>query len=70
MGVGFVHPTRLLAPQRRGWLTQFDATRKLNRWGHNMFSFLVRNEHNVWIPTPHLVAWLLSERIERSLLEE
>jgi len=44
MGVGFVHPTRLLAPQRRCWLTQFDATHKLNRWGHNMFSFLVRNE--------------------------
>ncbi|KAF8415879.1 hypothetical protein EV426DRAFT_628739 [Tirmania nivea] len=22
---------------------------------HNMFSFLVRNEHNVWIPTAHLV---------------
>ena len=55
MGVGFAHPTRLLILQRRGWFTQFDATHKLNRWGHNMFSFLVRNEHNVWIPTAHLV---------------
>ena len=54
-GMVFAHPTRLLTLQRRGWFTQFDATHKLNRWGHNMFSFLVRNEHNVWIPTAHLV---------------
>ncbi|KAF8458120.1 hypothetical protein BGX38DRAFT_1265408 [Terfezia claveryi] len=50
-GFIFAHPTRLLILQKRGWFTQFDATHKLNRWGHNMFSFLVRNEHNVWIPT-------------------
>jgi len=54
-GLAFAHPTRLLVLRRRGWFTQFDATHKLNRWGHNMFSFLVRNEHNIWIPTAHLV---------------
>ncbi|KAF8418741.1 hypothetical protein EV426DRAFT_618294 [Tirmania nivea] len=54
-GLVFAHPTRLLVLQSRGWFTQFDATHKLNRWDHNMFSFLVRNEHNVWIPTAHLV---------------
>ena len=54
-GMVFAHPTRLLILQRRGWFTQFDATHKLNHWGHNMFSFLVRDEHNVWIPTAHLV---------------
>ena len=54
-GMVFAHPARLLILQRRGWFTQFDATHKLNHWGHNMFSFLVRNEHNVWIPTAHLV---------------
>ncbi|KAF8441166.1 hypothetical protein BGX38DRAFT_1272784 [Terfezia claveryi] len=54
-GLVFAHPTRLLILARRGWFTQFDATHKLNRWGHNMFSFLVRNEHNIWIPTAHLV---------------
>ena len=53
----FAHPTRLLTLQRRGWFIQSDATHKLNRWGHNMFSFLVdHNEHNMWIPTAHLVA--------------
>ena len=55
-GLVFAHPTRLMTLQRRGWfMAQFDATYKLNRWGHNMFSFLVRDEHNVWIPTAHLV---------------
>ena len=51
-GMVFAHPTRLLTLQRRGWFTQFDATHK---WGHNMFLFLVRNEHNEWIPIAHLV---------------
>lgn len=55
-GLVFAHPTRLLILQRRGWFTQFDSTRKLNRWNHNLFSFLVRDEHNVWVPTAHLVA--------------
>ncbi|KAF8448199.1 hypothetical protein BGX38DRAFT_1260228 [Terfezia claveryi] len=54
-GLVFANPTRLLTLQRRGWFTQFDATQKLNRWSHHMFSFLVRDEHNVWIPTAHLV---------------
>ncbi|RPB25197.1 hypothetical protein L211DRAFT_836521 [Terfezia boudieri ATCC MYA-4762] len=54
-GLVFANPTRLLTLQRRGWFTQFDATHKLNRWSHNMFSFLVRDEHNVWIPTAHMV---------------
>ena len=54
-GLVFAHPTRLGVLARRGWFTQFDATYKLNRWNHNMFSFLVRDEHNVWIPTAHLI---------------
>ena len=54
-GLVFAKPSRLLILQRRGWFTQFDATHKLNCWNHNMFSFLVRDEHNVWIPTAHLV---------------
>lgn len=54
-GLVFAQPTRLLTLQRRGGFTQFDATYKLNRWGHSMFSFLVRDEHSVWIPTAHLV---------------
>jgi len=40
-GLVFASPTRLLTLAR---FMQFDATHKLN---HNMFSFLVRNEHNV-----------------------
>jgi len=54
-GLVFANPIRLVTLQRRGWLTQFDATYKLNRWSHNMFSVLVRDEHNVWTPTAHLV---------------
>ena len=54
-GLVFAHPARLSVLARRGWFTQFDATHKLNQWGHNMFSFLVRNEYNIWIPTAHLV---------------
>ena len=51
----FAQPARLSTLIRRGWFTQFDATHKLNHWGHHMFSFLVRNEYNIWIPTAHLV---------------
>ena len=54
-GLVFANPMSLLILQRRGWLTQFDATHKLSKWSHNMFSFLVRDEYNVWIPTAHLV---------------
>ena len=54
-GMVFAHPSRLHILKRRGWFTQFDATHKLNQWGHNVFSFLVRDEYNVWIPTAHLV---------------
>ena len=54
-GLVFANHTSLLILQRRGWLTQFDATLKLNKWNHNMFSFLVRDEYNVWIPAAHLV---------------
>ena len=54
-GLVFAQPDRLSTLIRRGWFTQFDATHKLNQWGHNMFSFLVRNEYNIWIPTAHLV---------------
>lgn len=54
-GLVFTNPARLLTLEWRGWFVQFDATYKLNRWSHNMFSFLVRDEHNVWIPTAHLV---------------
>jgi hypothetical protein len=54
-GLVFAEPNRLNCLYRRGYLTQFDATHKLNKWGYNMFSYLVRNEHNVWIPTAHCV---------------
>ena len=54
-GLVFANPVGLLTLQRRGWLTLFDATHKLNKWNHNMFSFLVRDEYNVWIPAAYLV---------------
>jgi len=41
-GLAFGHPERPEILKRRGHLTLFDSTHRLNRWNHNMFSFLVR----------------------------
>ena len=54
-GLVFAKPARLDVLARHRWFTQFNATHKLNRWNHNIFSFVVRDEYNVWIPTAHLV---------------
>lgn len=54
-GLVFAHPERLNILQERGYLTQFDSTHKVNKWRHNMFSFLVRDKYNVWIPAAHCV---------------
>jgi hypothetical protein len=54
-GLVFAHPQRIAILKRRGYLTQFDSTHKTNTWGHNMFSFLVRNEEGLWIPGAHCV---------------
>lgn len=48
-------PQRLEILKQRGHLTQFDSTHKTNKWAYNMFSFLVRDEHGVWIPTADFV---------------
>ena len=54
-GLVFAHPQRIEILKRRDYLTQFDSTHKTNTWGHNMFSFLVRNEEVLWIPGAHCV---------------
>jgi len=54
-GMVFAHPSRLEILRRRGYLTQFDSTHKMNKWKHNTFSFLVRDEHGIAIPTAHCV---------------
>jgi hypothetical protein len=54
-GLVFAHTERVQWLKRRGHLTQFDATHKTNAWGHNLFSFLVRSEENIWIPAGHCV---------------
>lgn len=54
-GLCFAHPTRIQALKRRGYFTQFDSTNKTTTWGHNVFSFLVRNEQGIWIPGTHCV---------------
>jgi len=51
----FAHPSRLEILRRREYLTQFGSTHKMNKWKHNMFSFLVRDEHGIAIPTAHCV---------------
>jgi hypothetical protein len=51
----FVHTKRIQRLKRRGHLTQFDATHKTNAWGHNLFSFLVHGEKNIWIPAGQCV---------------
>lgn len=54
-GLVFAESNRIQILQRRGWFTQFDSTHKTNVWGYNMFSFLVRDEHGIWIPAAHCV---------------
>ena len=54
-GLVFAHPARLKILEERGYLTQFDSTHKVNKWRHNMFSFLVRDKHGMWIPAAHCV---------------
>jgi len=49
------HPLHLEILRRQGYLTQFDSTHKMNKWKHNMFSFLVWDEHRIAIPTTHCV---------------
>ena len=48
----FALPSRLEILRKRGYLTQ---SHKMNKWKHNMFSFLVRDEHGITIPTAHCV---------------
>jgi hypothetical protein len=43
-GLAFGHLERLGILKRRGHLTLFDFTHKLNRWKYNMSSFLVYDE--------------------------
>jgi len=54
-GLCFAYPTCIQILRKRGYFTQFDSTHKTNTWGHNMFSFLVRNEQGIWIRGAHCV---------------
>ncbi|KAA8893707.1 hypothetical protein FN846DRAFT_499967 [Sphaerosporella brunnea] len=54
-GLVFAEPKRLQVLQQRGYLTQFDSTHKMNKWKHNMFSFLVRDGNGIFIPAAHCV---------------
>ena len=54
-GLVFALPERLDVLSRRGFFVQLDSSRKLNCWGHRMFSFLARDECGTWIPTAHCV---------------
>ena len=63
-GLVFASPTRLLTLAKRGWFMQFDATHKLNRWGHNMFRFLYAMSIMYGF---RLRTWLWSEKMETLL---
>lgn len=49
-GLVFAHPSRLSVLSKRGYLTLFDSTHKVNVHGYNLFTFLCRNEYGIWIP--------------------
>ena len=54
---------------RHGYLTLFDSTHDTNIHGHKLFTFMVRNEHGIWIPCAHALvqnerADILSECIK------
>jgi len=42
-----------LWPSKETGNSHVEATHKLNRWKHNMFSFLVRDEQGTWVPVAH-----------------
>lgn len=46
-GIVFADPRRLEVLKAHGLFTQFDATHKMNKWGYNLYSFLIRNE-SIW----------------------
>ena len=48
-GIVFANPRRLEILKARRLFTQFNATHKMNKWGYNLYSFLIRNEYGVWI---------------------
>ena len=52
-GLVFACPARLKILEKCGCLTQFDSTHKVNKWKHNMFSFLMKDKHGSWIPAAH-----------------
>ena len=54
-GFVFANPKRLPILQHRGYLTQFGSTHKMNKWKHDLFSFLIRDENGVFIPAAHCV---------------
>ena len=67
-GLVFANSKRLPILQHRGYLTQFDYTHKMNKWKHDMFSFLVGDENGVFIPAAHCVVDLEnSEALGRAM---
>ena len=51
----FADPNHIKILAKREHLTLCDCPHELNKWAYNMFSFLVRNEHDMWIPGAHCV---------------
>ena len=51
----FADPDHIKILAKRGRLTHYGSPHKLNKSAYNMFSFLVRNGHNMWIAGAHCV---------------
>lgn len=52
-GLVFAHPQRLKILTQRGYLTIFDSTHKMNLHNYNLFTFMCRDEHGIWVPGAH-----------------
>jgi hypothetical protein len=66
----FGNEERLKVLTRRGYLTLFDSTHNTNVHGHQLFTFMARDEHKIWIPCAHALvqnqrADILSECMKR-----
>lgn len=53
IGLVFAHPTRVNTLSRRGFLTLFDSSHKLNTYNYNVFTFMCRDEYGIWVPGAH-----------------
>src|SRR4051794_24135508 len=62
----FAHPEHLKTLRTRGWLSIMDATHDTNWLGWLLYTIMVRDEHNCWVPCAHF----LTEKEDADIIVE